>query len=116
MGGNTCRVGTSKAFAALSPGLRVCLEGLTATHTWEVSGFRDALAKRGDDALATAIRSYPPVSHRVVLEHPDSGRECLYVNGSFTQCIDGVDRRESRAMLDFLCDRMQRPEFMVHHR
>jgi taurine dioxygenase len=116
MGGNTCWVSTSKAFAALSPGLRVYLEGLTATHTWEVSGFRDALARRGGDALVTAIRRYPPVSHRVVLDHPDSGRKCLYVNGSFTKCIDGVDDRESRAMLAFLFDWMRRPEFMVHHR
>jgi taurine dioxygenase len=114
-GGNTCWVSTSKAFAALSPGLQVYLQGLTATHTWEVSGFRDALAARGDDALATALRLYKPVSHPVVLDHPESGRKCLYVNDSFTKCLDGIDYRESRAMLAFLNDWMRRPEFMVHH-
>jgi len=114
-GGNTCWVSTTKAFAALSPGMRGYLEALTATHTWEISGFRDALAQRGDDALLTAIRRYPPVSHRVVLAHPDSGRKALYVNGTFTRCIDGVDYRESRGVLDFLFDWLRRPEFMIHH-
>jgi hypothetical protein len=73
MGGNTCWVSTSKAFAALSPGLRVYLEGLTATHTWEVSGFRDALARRGGDALVTLDGDrwgdFSPRQQRAILDH-----------------------------------------------
>jgi taurine dioxygenase len=115
-GGNTCWVSTSKAFAALSPGMQAYVQGLTATHTWEHSGFRDALAKRGEDALLTAMRRYPPVSHPVAPVHPDSGRRCLYVNASFTRRIDGIDHRESEAMLAFLTAWVRRPEFMVHHR
>ncbi len=114
-GGNTCWLSTSKAFAALSPGMQAYLEGLTATHTWEVSGFRDALGLRGDEALVNAIRHYKPVSHPVVLVHPDSGRRCLYVNDSFTKCLDGIDKRESRAMLAFLSSWIRRPEFTVQH-
>lgn len=114
-GGNTCWVSTSKAFAALSPGMQAYLRDLTATHTWEHSGFRDALARRGEEALLGAMRRYPPVSHPVAPVHPDSGRRCLYVNGSFTRRIDGVDYRESEAMLAFLKDWVRRPEFMVHH-
>ena len=114
-GGATCWISTSKAFDALSAGMRTYLEGLTATHTWEISGFRDALARRGGDALATAIRLYEPVSHPVVLRHPDSGRGCLYVNDAFTKCIDGVDYRESRGVLDFLLGWLRRPEFTIQH-
>jgi hypothetical protein len=88
-GGNTCWLSTSKAFEALPPGIRTYLAGLTATPTWEVSGFRDALGRRGDEALVNAIRHFKPVSHPVVLVHPDSGRRCLYVNDSFTKHIDG---------------------------
>jgi taurine dioxygenase len=114
-GGDTCWASTSKAFAALSPGLQAYLEPLSATHTWERSGFRDALAARGGDALLEAVRRYPPVSHPVVLVHPDSGRKCLYVNGAFTKRIDGVDYRESDGMLAFLAAWISRPEFVVHH-
>ena len=114
-GGNTCWVSTSKAFATLSPGMRSYLEGLTATHTWEVSGFRDELGKRGDDALFAALRAYKPVSHPIALKHPDSGRTCLYVNDTFTKCIDRVDYRESKGILNFLSDWLKRPEFMISH-
>jgi hypothetical protein len=55
------------------------------------------------------------VSHPVVLDHPESGRKCMYVNDSFTRCLDGIDYRESRAMLAFLNDRLRRREFMVNH-
>lgn len=115
-GGDTCWLSTSKAFAALSPGLRTYLEGLTATHSWEHTGFRDAVGRRGEDALLAAIRRYPPVSHPVVLVHPDTGRKCLYVNATFTRRIDGVDYRESEGMLAFLHDWIRRPEFTVQHR
>jgi taurine dioxygenase len=114
-GGNTCWASTSKAFSALSPGLQAYLRPLTATHTWERSGFRDALARRGTDALVEAVRRYPPVSHPVALVHPDSGRTCLYVNGAFTKRINGIDYRESEAMLAMLTAWIARPEFVVHH-
>lgn len=56
-GGNTCWCSTSKAYDWLSPGMQKYLEGLQAVHSWEVSGFRNALAARGDDALIAARRS-----------------------------------------------------------
>ena len=91
------------------------LEGLTATHTWEVSGFRDALAQRGDEALVNAIRAFKPVEHPVVRVHPDSGRKCLFVNETFTRQINDVHFRESRSILHFLYDWIKQPEFMVQH-
>lgn len=114
-GGNTCWSSMSKAYEWLSPGMQRYLEGLSAVHTWEVSGFRDALARDSDDALVAAIRNFKPVEHPIVREHPGSGRKCLYVNSSFTRNIVGVDRRESAAILRFLFDWVQRPDFMVHH-
>ena len=53
-GGNTCWMSTSKAYDWLSPGMQKYLQGLTAVHSWEVSGFREALGQRGDDALIAA--------------------------------------------------------------
>ena len=114
-GGNTCWSSMSKAYEWLSPGMQRYLEGLSAVHTWEVSGFRDALARDSDDALVAAIRNFKPVEHPIVRKHPGSGRKCLYVNSSFTRNIVGIDRRESAAILRFLFDWVQRPDFMVHH-
>ena len=114
-GGNTCWMSTSKAYDWLSPGMQKYLQGLTAVHTWEVSGFREALGQRGDDALIAAIKAFKPVVHPVVRTNPDSGRKCIFVNADFTRNIQGVDRHEARGIFNFLLEWMKKPEFMVHH-
>ena len=114
-GGNTCWMSTSKAYDWLSPGMQKYLQGLTAVHSWEVSGFREALGQRGDDALIAAIKAFKPVVHPVVRRNPDSGRQCIFVNADFTRNIQGVDRHEARGILNFLLEWLKKPEFMVHH-
>ena len=114
-GGNTCWLSTSKAFEWLSPGMQTYLKGLQAEHTWEVSGFRDILGARGDDALMAAIKAYKPVIHPVIRTNPDSGRPCIFVNSSFTKRILGVDRQEAEGIFYFLKNWLKKPEFMVHH-
>lgn len=116
-GGNTAWASLSKAFAALSPGLQTYLEGLTATHTWEISGWRQALEKyAGIPAVADALAKYPPVSRPVVQVHPESGRKVLFVNENFTQHIDGVHFREGRGLLEFLREWIVQPEFTYSHK
>ncbi|MFT4047323.1 MAG: TauD/TfdA family dioxygenase [Solimonas sp.] len=115
-GGNTAWASLSAAYAALSPGLQQYLSTLTATHTWEISGWRDALAAFGDDALVSALRHYKPVSHPVVRPHPESGKPVLYVSENFTRRIDGVHFRESRAQLEFLREWIAQPEFVYNHK
>jgi taurine dioxygenase len=114
-GGNTCWISTSKAYDWLSPGMQKYLKGLTAVHSWEVSGIREGLGQRGDEALIAAIQAFKPVVHPVVRKNPDSGRKCIYVNADFTRHILGVDRFEARGMLHFLLEWLKKPEFTVHH-
>ena len=114
-GGNTCWLSTSKAYEWLSPGMQKYLEGLTAVHTWEQTGFREALAAHGEDALITAIKNFKPVVHPVVRMNPDSKRKCVYVNADSTRKILGVDRHEADGIFQFLLNWMKKPEFMVHH-
>ncbi len=116
-GGNTAWASLSKAFAALSPGLQAYLEGLSATHTWEISGWRDALERyAGIDGVADALRKFKPVSRPVVRVHPESGRKVLFVNENFTRHIDGVHFRESRGLLEFLREWIVQPEFVYQHK
>ena len=116
LGGNTSWSSLSAAFAALSPGLRAYLSGLTATHTWEISGFREAIASFSEELLVNAIRSFKPVQHPLVRPHPESGKPVLYVNETFTKRIDGVHFRESRALLAFLREWIVQPEFVYTHK
>ena len=116
VGGNTVWASTTKAFAALSPGLKEYLRGLTATHTWEVSNWRNYLEGFGEEVLGNALRHFKPVSHPVVLTHPDSGKEALFVNETFTKKIDGVTGPESRGILHFLYNWIKQPEFIYSHK
>ncbi len=117
IGGGTTWASLSRAHDALSPGLQQYLAGLTATHTWEISGWRDALDRLGGpQALAQALTKYKPVQHPVVRVHPDSGKKVLFVNENFTKQIDGVHFRESRGLLEFLREWIVQPEFTYTHK
>ncbi|TCS38011.1 taurine dioxygenase [Paucimonas lemoignei] len=116
VGGNTAWASLSKAFQALSPGMRDYLRGLTATHTWEISNWRNYLAGLGEDVLAKAIKEFAPVEHPVVRPHPESGKEVLFVNETFTRNINGVSSTESREILRFLTQWLKQPEFIYSHK
>ncbi|UFQ98954.1 TauD/TfdA dioxygenase family protein [Pseudomonas wenzhouensis] len=116
VGGNTAWMSLSKAFKALSPGLQEYLRGLTASHTWEVSQWRNYLANLGEDVLINSIRQYKPVQHPVVLTHPESGKEILFVNETFTRNIEGVSGFESRQVLQLLANWIKQPEFTYSHK
>lgn len=116
-GGGTAWASLSRAYAALSPGLQQYLQGLTATHTWEISGWREAIEQIGGEAaLVAAIQKYKPVQHPVVRPHPESGKPVLFVNENFTKHIDGVHFREGRALLEFLREWIVQPEFVYTHK
>jgi taurine dioxygenase len=49
----------------------------------------------------------------VVIRHPDTGRETLYVNPAFTIGFDGWTVAESAPLLGLLYAHAQRPEFQT---
>lgn len=116
VGGNTAWISMTKALRALSPGMQEYLRGLTANHTWEVSQWRNYLANLGEDVLVNAIRQYKPVAHPVVRVHPESGKEVLFVNETFTRDINGISGYESRQVLSFLANWIKQPEFTYSHK
>ncbi len=85
-GGDTLFASQYAAYDALSPRMKVYLEGLTATH----SG--DHVYRRNNALMGVAEsgKVYPRASHPVVRTHPVTKRKALYVNGDFTTHIDGL--------------------------
>lgn len=102
VGGNTSWASMSKAYDALSPWFKAYIDQLTATHTWEVSNWRNYLANLGEEVLINSIRQFKPVVHPVVKPHPESGRKVLFVNETFTRKINDVPPLEGREILQFL--------------
>jgi taurine dioxygenase len=111
-GGDTLFASQYAAYDALSPRMKVYLEGLTATH----SG--DHIYRRNNALMGIpeSGKVYPKASHPVVRTHPVTKRKALYVNGEFTTHIDGLPKDEGREILDFLCEISTREEFQVRFR
>jgi taurine dioxygenase len=112
VGGDTLFASMYAAYETLSPTLQEFLAGLTATHESEHL-YRGRYAERGVDDTG---KVYPSAEHPVVRTHPESGRQALYVNPSFTTRINGLSIAESKALLEFLYSHQQRPEFQVRFR
>ncbi len=103
LGGDTLFASASWAYRNLSEPVRSMIDGLTATH------FGGAALTRAAKGVGIEIPD-EPVQHRVVRIHPATGERCLFVNGLFTQHIDGLTVRESAALLPALCDQFSDPE------
>jgi taurine dioxygenase len=103
-GGDTLFASQAAAFDALSPGLRVTLEGLSAVHSAgrEYAPTGASAQKRGSMQIAEAEGAVGEYVHPMVKVHPETGRKALYVNPAFTMRIEGWSRRESKALLDYL--------------
>lgn len=99
-GGDTIFASMYRAYDALSDGMKVYLDGLTALHD-------------GRDIFGEGT---PSASHPVVVTHPDSGRKLIYVNGAFTKRINELPEQESDAVLKFLCQHCARPEWSFRFR
>ena len=87
LGGATLYANQYKAYEDLSDTMKAFVEPLFAEHDGRQFDFK--LSKH-------------PVTHPVVITHPETGKKALYVNRNFTQRIKGLDRDESQAILEYL--------------
>ena len=106
-GGDTLFAGMGAAYDALSPRMQAFLADLTAVHDGEPE-YRGRYADRGVDDTG---KVYPKSVHPVIRTHPVTGRKSIYVNRIFTTRINDLAETESRALLDFLFEHCERPDF-----
>jgi len=106
-GGDTLFASGTAAYDALDPAMKERLEGLRAVNFYVYNS-----VKRNDrqavDATSQAV-------HPVVRTHEDTGRKALYVNRLMSVKIEGMAEADSDALLDFLFDHSENPEFVYTH-
>ena len=98
-GGDTLFCDMMAAYDALPEELKHALEKSIAVHDY---ANRDRVAHRTGTKPrldAENLRSVPPVRHPVVRRHPVSGRKALYVNPTYTVCIEGMEASQSESLL-----------------
>ena len=111
-GGDTMFSSMYKAYDALSEPMKAYLGQLTATHDGapNYSQLQDKNQWERDKGV------YPRTAHPIVTTHPYSGKKALYVNSTFTSHINDVPKAESDAILGFLYEHVNRPEFQCRFR
>jgi taurine dioxygenase len=113
-GGDTMWNNLYAAYEALSAPMKKFLDGMTAIHYIAVSMPADFLEQNySAKQVARFHEVTPPVEHPVVRTHPETDRKCLFVNRNFTSHIKGLHRSESDALLAFLIQHTEQPEFVV---
>jgi alpha-ketoglutarate-dependent taurine dioxygenase len=118
-GGDTVWASTAAAYELLDPKLAAYLETLTAVNTFEVSRLQEYLLgtyggkfpkEGGEQRLAEARASHPPVEVPVIATHPETGRKVINVNEGHTSHIKGVTRVAGNSLLTLLFDVIKTPE------
>ena len=57
----------------------------------------------------------PQAEHPLIMKHPDSGREILYISPRIIKAIIGLPKEESDALIKELADHSLREENIYHH-
>lgn len=81
-------------------------------------GLRSRTAIHNIKAYKTSELNYvdtPDAEHPMILRHPDTGREILYVNRSNTRRIAGMPIDESNDLLNQLYAHQTQDEYVYHH-
>ena len=113
-GGDTRFLSTYDAFEALPPKLQDRLRGLRAVHSAKhafgttASRIRERIDPQARSENTQLADELGTVTHPVVIRHPLSGREALFVNPSFTVRFEGWSTLRSAPLLAQIYTRVLR--------
>ncbi|OWT58977.1 TauD/TfdA dioxygenase family protein [Candidimonas nitroreducens] len=111
-GGDTMFASMIAAYDALSPLFQERLEGLEAVHTLaKVYGNQMTGGMMGEENEV----KHNSAIHPVIRQHPDTGRKSIFVDRGFTTQIEGLNKAESDALLEFLFEHSTQPQFIYRH-
>jgi taurine dioxygenase len=100
-GGDTLFANMVEAYTRLSAPVKALVHTLKAVH----DGALPWKTIYGIDPKPGT--TYPRYEHSVVVRHPDTGREVLFVDRGFTTHLTGVSTLESRFLLEMLFNHIE---------
>ncbi len=115
-GGDTLFASMYAAYEALSDGLKDTLRRLRAIHSSRHVFGKQVAETESAPRFNNSEAAVQDAVHPVVIRHPGSGRQALYVNPEFTIRFEGWTEEESRPLLHYLFVHGMRPEFQCRFR
>ena len=114
VGGDTLWLSAYAAYEALSEPMKGFLSGLTAVHDFvHAYGNYFLQQENGREVYRKAQDERPPVEHPIIVTHPLTGKNLLYVNPTFTSHIVDLSPIEGKAILEMLFEHLRKPDFQV---
>jgi|TARA_B110000914_G_C15499444_1_gene465026 taurine dioxygenase len=109
--GDTVWADMCAAYNNLAPAWQNFVGELSAVHDNMQRNLQKVLDQMEPEQYKQVRQYLPPNEHPVVCTHPETGRKFLFVSELMTREITGMNRNESRAVLDFLFAHQTRPEY-----
>jgi taurine dioxygenase len=106
-GGDTLFANTYLAYETLPDDVKAKIAGRKALNVYD---YENAATTGG-----TISDTAPRYAHPIVRTHPATGRKALFINRLMTREIVDMPRDESDALLKFLFDHQEQPQFVYAH-
>jgi taurine dioxygenase len=108
VGGNTLFADMYAAYEALPADIKAALATARVRQIYDLN----ASATRRSASLPADAPRY---THPAIRVHPATGRPALYVNRLMTQAIEGWEADRSDALLEYLFEHQEQPQFQYEH-
>jgi len=119
VGGNTLFANTEKAFAALPEEMKDKLRNLKVIHSAKIpyadDGFYALEKEERSMKILPSKEAKATFSHPMIKIHPESKKECLFINPVYTINIEGFSEDESQQLLWELYEHMIQDQFVYEH-
>ncbi len=119
VGGNTLFANTEKAFAALPKEMKDKLRNLKVIHSAKIpyadDGFYALEKEKRSMKILPSEDAKATFSHPMIKIHPETKKECLFINPVYTINIEGFSEDESQQLLWELYEHMIQDQFVYEH-
>ena len=119
VGGNTLFANTEKSFAALPEEMKNKLRKLKVIHSAKIpyadDGFYALEKEERSMKILPSKEAKATFSHPMVKIHPETNKECLFINPVYTINIEGLSEDESQQLLWELYEHMIQDKFVYEH-
>ncbi|MDA9724244.1 TauD/TfdA family dioxygenase [Gammaproteobacteria bacterium] len=119
VGGNTLFANTERSFAALPEEMKNKLRNLKVIHSAKIpyadDGFYALEKEERSMKILPSKEAKATFSHPMVKIHPETNKECLFINPVYTINVEDFSEDESQQLLWELYEHMIKDQFVYEH-